>query len=254
MEQWRLLLTCEHGGNRIPPAYADYFAEHRDLLDTHRGFDAGALVVARDFVAAFEAPLIASTTSRLLADLNRSANHPHVHGPGLRDAPPELRRAILARYHTPYRSEVQMAVSSLLAEGVNVVHLSCHSFTPEWDGQPRQCDIGLLFDPRRTAEGRLCRAWQARLRAAEPTLAVRRNYPYRGISDGLTSALRRRFPAERYVGIELEVNQRYPLAGGKPWRAIRALLVESFRTAHGVLEERTRRAGNLRSEASSRPS
>jgi hypothetical protein len=30
---------------------------------------------------------------------------------------------------------------------------------------------------------------------------------YKGSSDGLTTALRDKFPAKRYVGIELEVNQ-----------------------------------------------
>ena len=36
---------------------------------------------------------------------------------------------------------------------------------------------------------------------------MRRNYPYRGTSDGQVVELRRRFRDGRYLGIELELNQ-----------------------------------------------
>jgi hypothetical protein len=35
---------------------------------------------------------------------------------------------------------------------------------------------------------------------------VRRNYPYRGAADGLTTSLRRKLNTPRYLGIEIEVN------------------------------------------------
>jgi len=57
---------------------------------------------------------------------------------------------------------------------------------------------------------------------------VRRNYPYAGKSDGLTAFLRRRFPAEVYIGIELEINQKYVLSGGRRWRAFRERVIESL--------------------------
>ena len=46
MSPVRIVLTCEHGGNRIPAAYAAYFQSAGAVLDSHRGFDAGALAVA----------------------------------------------------------------------------------------------------------------------------------------------------------------------------------------------------------------
>ena len=58
-------------------------------------------------------------------------------------------------------------------------------------------------------------------------LRVRRNYPYRGDADGLTTTLRRRFPWQRYLGIEIEVNQKHVLAGGRDWRALRAHIAGS---------------------------
>ena len=39
-------------------------------------------------------------------------------------------------------------------------------------------------------------------------LSVRRNFPYFGDTDAFTTSLRRRLPAARYLGIEIELNQR----------------------------------------------
>ena len=57
---------------------------------------------------------------------------------------------------------------------------------------------------------------------------MRRNYPYIGKSDGVTQVMRRRYPPERYVGIELEVNQQFVERGGPAWPGIRAALVTSL--------------------------
>ena len=70
-----LLFTCEHGGNRVPRRWAGLFEKHRTLLDSHRGWDPGALTLARALSKAMAAPLVVSTTSRLLVDLNRSEHH-----------------------------------------------------------------------------------------------------------------------------------------------------------------------------------
>jgi hypothetical protein len=65
-----------------------------------------------------------------------------------------------------------------------------------------------------------------------PEWRVRRNYPYRGDADGLTTHLRERLPAREYVGVELEVNQALVRQGGAAWRHTRAVLVATLR---GVL-------------------
>ena len=58
MKSPRLLITCEHGGNRIPARYRPLFRRHRAALESHRGYDPGALAVARDIAAAFDAELV----------------------------------------------------------------------------------------------------------------------------------------------------------------------------------------------------
>ena len=52
---------------------------------------------------------------------------------------------------------------------------------------------------------------------------MRRNAPYRGDADGLTTALRRELPVSRYEGIELELNQRL-IASAAQRRALAAAL------------------------------
>jgi hypothetical protein len=60
---------------------------------------------------------------------------------------------------------------------------------------------------------------------------VRRNYPYAGRADGVTSHLRLRFPPGVYVGIELEVNQKIVLGAGRRWTRLRRVLIDSLRAA-----------------------
>jgi predicted N-formylglutamate amidohydrolase len=225
------LITCEHGGNRIPAPYRRLFQGRRALLDSHRGYDPGSLAMAKELAAALGAPLVSSTTTRLLVDLNRSVGHPRLFSAATRNAPAEVRAQILQRHYRPYREQVERLVGRSIARGRRVIHVSSHSFTPELDGKLRGADVGLLYHPGRPREARLCARWKAALAAFAPGLRVRRNYPYAGKSDGMTAHLRRRFPHRAYVGIELEINQGIVLAAGRPWSALRRVLIESFRNA-----------------------
>jgi len=225
------LITCEHGGNRIPAGYRPLFRGHEALLDSHRGYDPGALVMARELATAFGAPLVASTVSRLVVDLNRSIGHPRCFSTATRGAPRSLRAEIVERHYLPYRTEVERLVGRSVSRGRRVIHVASHSFTPELDGRVRSADVGLLYDPGRHTEVDLCARWKASLLEMAPQLRVRRNYPYAGKGDGLTRYLRMHFPPGAYVGIELEVNQSIVLAAGRRWARLRRVLVDSLRAA-----------------------
>ena len=227
-DRLRVIVTCEHGGNRIPAAYWPLFRKHRRLLQTHRGFDPGALALARDLAKAFDAELVYSTTSRLLVELNRSVTNPSVFSVVTRGLPPAERHAIVDRYYRPYREWVETQVREASRGGKRVLHVSAHSFTPRLNGVVRRADIGLLYDPRRPAERAFCRTWKGTLEAADEALVVRRNYPYRGSDDGLTTSLRRLFPNARYAGIEIEVNQKHTLGDPDSWRRLRRLIVATL--------------------------
>lgn len=225
------VITCEHGGNRVPAVYLPLFREHGALLDSHRGYDPGALDMARALSHALKAPLVASTTSRLVVDLNRSIGHPNLYSDATRHTPDAVRARILDRLYWPYRERVNLALHRASASHRRVIHISSHSFTPSLDGVVRQADVGLLYDPSRRGERELCARWKASLATVAPHLRVRLNYPYEGKGDGVTRAMRGRYAPDAYVGIELEVNQGIVLGAGPAWAALRAALVRSLRAA-----------------------
>ena len=225
------LVTCEHGGNRIPALCRDLFPGQRAILDSHRGYDAGALVMAKALARAFAAPLVSSTVSRLVVDLNRSLGHPQLWSAATRALPPTLRARIVEQHYRPYRAEVLRRARRAVTRGRRVIHVSAHSFTPVLDGVVRRADVGLLYDPARRGEAELCARWKAALARIAPELRVRRNYPYAGKGDGVTSALRRAFPPGAYLGMELEINQAIALAAGRRFAALRRALIDALRMA-----------------------
>jgi predicted N-formylglutamate amidohydrolase len=187
--------------------------------------------MARALARAFRAPLVASTVSRLLVDLNRSIRHPQVFSEAMRVAPGPLRDTVVERFYRPYRERVERLVRQAVSRGRRVIHVSSHSFTPELHGKVRSADVGLLYHPGRRGEVVLCALWKESLASLAPGLRVRRNYPYAGKADGLTAHLRLRFPQASYVGVEVEVNQAIVLAAGRPWTALRGTLIDSLRAA-----------------------
>jgi len=185
--------------------------------------------MARTLADAFGAPLAASTVSRLLVDLNRSTGHPQLFSATTRRLPTAVREQIVARHYRPHRARVEALVADAVARGERVIHIASHSFTPTLDGVERIADVGLLYDPRRPGERDWCQRWQAALASFAPGLRVRRNYPYAGKADGLTSYLRRRYPPDAYVGIELEINQAFVIAERRRWATLQMVLIDSLR-------------------------
>jgi predicted N-formylglutamate amidohydrolase len=224
-----LLVSCEHGGNRVPSELAQRFVGAAKVLATHRGYDIGALDVARHFGRRLGVEPHIATTTRLVVDLNRSPRNRNVFSSYTRTLTPAQRGAALAAHYWPYRTAVEEEVAAAAAAGERMLHVSAHSFTPELRGEVRNCDVGFLYDPRRAGEVEFVEAWHAALRAAAPELVLRRNYPYRGVSDALVTHLRRRYGARGYVGMELEVNQKH--ASSRGWRKLIAVLGATLLTA-----------------------
>ena len=215
----------------MPRAYAELFAGRDDLLDSHRGWDPGSLQLGRQLALAFDAPLHASTTTRLLVDLNRSIGHRQLFSEITRGLTRAERDRIVATHYRPYRDHVEGEIARRIASGLSVVHIASHSFTPVLNGDVRRADVAWLYDPRRHGESALAQRWMAQLAQRAPDLRLRRNYPYQGRGDGLTALLRKRFDGEAYRGIELEINQRFVAQGGAAWAALRRHLTESLQAA-----------------------
>ncbi|MCA9193788.1 MAG: N-formylglutamate amidohydrolase [Planctomycetales bacterium] len=226
MHSLSLLITCEHGGNSVPADFRHLFVGHKALLRSHRGWDPGTLILGEELALRCTAPLIAATHTRLLVDLNRSPHHRHVFSEITKPLEKSTRGHLLGEYHSPHRHQIQQHVAQSIQAGGWVVHIGVHSFTPQLGSQVRNADVGLLYDPRRGPEAQFAHAWR-QCWQTNSSLKVRMNYPYRGIADGLTTYLRTQFP-QRYVGIELEINQRFPLGSSHSWEMIRASCRDSL--------------------------
>lgn len=244
------LVTCEHGGNRVPSAFGAWFAGREPLLTSHRGHDPGALILGREMARALHAPFVSATISRLVVDLNRSPGNPSRYSEITRELPDEVRHAIHKRYYQPYRRRIETMIANAIRHGARVVHISSHSFTPVMDGHVRNADIGFLYDPRRPGETALARRWMKCLQRREPSLRLRLNYPYAGRSDGFCTWLRRHYGPDDYVGLELEVNQRFPVEGGTRWPELRGEVVRALLSALGDVH---RRSGQPRTAAPQTP-
>lgn len=205
----KLVITCEHGGNLIPDTYRSYFEEHQKLLDTHQGYDSGTfnLFEKLNKLADFS---IGNRMSRLLIEFNRTVNNEQLFSAISKNFSSAEKENLFTNYYLPYRNSVENKITEFIQQQEKVVHLSLHSFTPILDGHERNNDIGLLYDPERMEEVRYCDEFRAKLLAILPDLRIRSNFPYLGTADGLTTYLRQQFP-ENYLGIELEVNQKWVL-------------------------------------------
>ena len=196
------------------------FRGKTDVLDSHRGWDPGALELALELNESIRAPLFSSSITRLMVDLNRSESNPQLFSEFTRGLPLRKKEELLEDLYHCFRNEVFEYASNVIQKGGKLLHLSIHSFTPVLKEVERKADLGLLYDPSRAEEKAFCLALRERLRVRLPGMRVRFNYPYLGVSDGHTRALRKRFP-ERYIGIEIEVNQRFPLGPEKDWRELK---------------------------------
>ena len=202
----RLVLTCEHGGNEIPETYEKRFPNDT-VLNTHRAYDLGALDLFQ-YLKPLSDVAFYSTTSRLFVELNRSLHHKMLFSEFTKNLSKIEKDNIIKDYYLPYRHRVEDKIRNYLNRREEVLHLSIHSFTPQLNGNTRTCDIGLLYDSKQQKEQEFCKNLKALLLKHNPNINVRFNYPYLGKSDGFTTFMRKQFP-KNYIGIEIEVNQKF---------------------------------------------
>lgn len=200
-----LILSCEHGGNEIPQAYSRLFKGHEKVLNSHRGYDPGTLDLFH-YLKSLAVFSRSNTISRLLIEYNRSMHHPQLFSEFSAGLNAEDKKLLFDTYYIPYRSEIESAIRQFIGGDQKVLHISLHSFTPDFNGERRNNDIGLLYDSSRLPEKEFSAQFKSRLLEEDPGLHIRANYPYLGKADGFTTYLRKCFQ-KNYLGIELELNQ-----------------------------------------------
>lgn len=186
--QGPVVLVCEHAAKAIPAEF-DGLGLAEDARQSHAAWDIGARDVAVELSALFDAPLVAGTVSRLVYDLNRPLESAsaipeksevfEVPGnAGLSDA---ARRARYDACHVPFHAAVAGVLDARAARPAAFV--TVHSFTPVYNGVPREVDIGFLHDAR----DHFARAALA-VEDGRGQYRAALNEPY-GIADGVTHSL-----------------------------------------------------------------
>lgn len=195
------VITCEHASERMPEGFA-WAAQDAWLRGTHWTHDPGAEALSRELSAALDAPAVLARFTRLLSDPNRPLDsdtlfRARAEGRAIAlnasiDAAERERR--LARTYQPFHDAVDAAV----ARSRGPLVIAIHTFTPVYEGQRRELELGVLFD----REDALGARWVEAL--ARQGHRVAPNEPYSG-KEGLVYVAHRHAVAHGRRAIELEV-------------------------------------------------
>lgn len=224
-----IIITCEHAGHDVPEHYANLIKDNA-VLNSHRGWDPGASEVAHFISEFLKVPLYTCKTSRLLIEVNRSLDSPELFSEFTVSLSAEEKRKLVSEIYLPYRKQVE---DKLMKISKPVLHLSIHSFTPVLNTVTRSTDIGLLFDPSCSPEKEFCKQLRETLQQQLPGLNIDDNEPYQGTSDGLTTSMRNVFDPQNYMGIEIEINQKY----AKDLQSIYIAIAESLQKLRAQIIE-----------------
>lgn len=198
-----LVLSCEHASVRLPSPYS-WPAEDAWLVGTHWSYDLGARALTLELSAELRASAVLSRFTRLLIDANRALGQPDLfrsvaEGKAIalnRELDEAERARRIDLYYKPFHSALDQALARCEAP----LLLSIHSFTPNYEGDVRSVEIGVLFNHE-----------EVHARALHDALTsefdgVRENEPWSGKGGLIYSA---EVHAQRFgrVPLELEVRQ-----------------------------------------------
>ena len=176
------------------------------------------------------APLFHSTVTRLLVEPNRSLGHPRLFSEFTAALDESARRSIISAITPRIAIASKVGSNKRSPMGRRCCISACTHSRPTGTVNRAPPTSGCCTIPRTNRRKRFATRGAASLQL-RPDLRVRRNYPYLGKSDGLTTELRRRFGAKRYHGIELELNQLWPHKPAAEWRQMKHALIDSFQQA-----------------------
>ncbi|WP_413205515.1 N-formylglutamate amidohydrolase [Rhodospirillum sp. A1_3_36] len=225
-----ILLVCEHASNHIPPEFGSLGLAD-DALTSHIAWDPGARDLAVTLSEILDATLVAARVSRLVYDVNRPPESdsamPAVseawHIPGNATLGPTERAERVERVYRPFQTCLQETLDHRARDGRPVVLVTIHSFTPVYNGVPRQVQVGVLHDSdTRLADGFLAHGETG-------GFDVRRNEPYAPV-DGVTHTLREHGISRGLLNMMIEIrNDLLTTPGDRSTMA--AWLAEGLRSA-----------------------
>ncbi|WP_328805915.1 N-formylglutamate amidohydrolase [Salipiger abyssi] len=197
-----VVVVCEHASNHFPEAFGT-LGLGEDARRAHVAWDPGALGVARAMAAELNADLVAGSVSRLIYDCNRPPEAPSAcpdrserfEIPGNCTLSETDKAARVAAVYTPFRK----ALATLMQARGQGVLVTVHSFTPVYQGAPRDCEIGILHDRDSRLADALLSEWPG-----DAPWHASRNEPY-GPGDGVTHTLVEHGIARGWPNVMLEI-------------------------------------------------
>ena len=195
-----IVLTCEHASNRMPEPYSWPWADQW-LRDTHWAWDPGAADITRLLAAELGAVAVLARFTRLLVDPNRIRSSGTLFRERAEGRLIELntglsegeRQRRIEGWWRAYHLAIERVLD--VAPGRSV--LSIHSYTPEYEGEARAVEVGVLFE---VDEAPAKLMWQV---YADAGLDARLNEPWSGLDGMMYSATEHARLHER-VALELE--------------------------------------------------
>src|SRR6266851_5646581 len=222
------LLTADHAGRAVPRVLGDLGLPASELT-RHIACDIGISGVTEMLSKALDATAVLQAYSRLIIDCNRhpgwASSIPTISElteiPGNRAIPPAEREARRREIFLPYHQRVAELLDRRRDAARRTVLIAMHSFTPVFKGEPRNIDIGILYN----RDARLADIMLDLLRA-EGDLVVGDNAPY-----AITEASDYTVPVHGERGglphVEIEIRQDLIVdeAGQAAWAARLARLL-----------------------------
>ncbi len=194
------LLVCEHASNHIPDTLNGLGLSETEI-DSHIAWDPGAHEVCEYLSRALDAPYIFSRVSRLVYDCNRSPDRADAipersektEIPGNRFLKPADIENRVQTYYQPFCN----VVAGCIEDGSKIL-VTIHSFTPIYNDQVRDVEVGVIHDEDcRLADALLSLGTIAGKRA-------RRNRPYKA-SDGVTHTIRTHGVKNNLANVMIEI-------------------------------------------------
>ena len=185
------VLACDHASNRFPDRYGDLgLTPHQRLM--HVAWDPGAFAVAVELSDLLDAPLIASTVSRLVIDCNRDHDAsdliPTVSErtdiPGNKGIGNNERAERIGEFHAPFHNAIESVLDARQAAGIETLLVTVHSFTPVYKDVQRPWPIGLIH----ARDDRFTAALRDALADDDAGLNIGWNQPYSALN-GVTYTL-----------------------------------------------------------------
>lgn len=209
MPKRQFLFLCEHASSSLPGWARPFFPKKaKEILESHKGWDAGAPDLARRLARGLKGPLHCGTHSRLLLDLNRSVHSKNLWSYWSKKMPEVLKQKSLSEFYVPYREHASRNLARLVSRGP-VGIFAVHSFVPVLNGKTRSTDVGLLFHHASDKERLLAESLRFYLSRQLPDWKIHFNLPYRGFTDCFLNDLSEQYQANLdVVGLFLEFNQR----------------------------------------------